>query len=258
MNKTWAIYLALVAVYGLYTGWTTLSADYAPALARAYSNGQYLVPYFHRVLQSAAVLFLLNSVVLLGAAMQAWRSSRWQRTVALVCAVDVLIAVTVLLLIGTEQFGRSAYAAVGLIGSMVLLQLILLAPVALRQVMRRLFAKANRQSAMLIFALALYATAPVLLAQQRCSTDRDCAAGEVCRAGESHVVTECFLWIFCDTYTVHSLVCAAAEPPPDDSSREQVFLICAIPSGSTDGVFVVVRDFTCQLVFRIVDRLIDL
>lgn len=72
----------------------------------------------------------------------------------------------------------------------------------------------------------------------------------------SSVVTECWLFIFCDSYTVYSFDCVDVENGEDDDSNSELpvednrtFYFC-FPNQLP------VRDFLCQVLYRFIDSLL--
>jgi len=78
-----------------------------------------------------------------------------------------------------------------------------------------------------VLCLAFLAT-PAL--PRSCSRDSDCRDGEYCARTGSSIVEECFLFIFCDRYTVYQLECRekpeAGGQGGGADDNEQIAFVC--------------------------------
>jgi len=88
--------------------------------------------------------------------------------------------------------------------------------------------RAGRVAVATALSLALLAT-PAL--PRSCSRDSDCREGERCAQTGSSVVEECFLFIFCDRYTVYQLECREAQGTnnqggANDDDNQQLAIVC--------------------------------
>jgi hypothetical protein len=252
MNETSAslritsVALGLAALYGLFQCWMSLQFDYGASLGALYVDGAYQVPYFHRLLGPATAITGIACVLLAFASLRVWRGAQgWRALVIVAFVIDLGVLLGLVLLAGSTTFGRSSQAALGPAGSVLVLQMGLIVLVWLVGLPWH-----NAIRGRSLFLLVFAAFMLPMQDSKACAYDEDCPDGQVCRGGSTYVVEECFLIIFCDSYTVQELVCVAEEPPPEEEEEERT------GTGRTRVFFCpsfgdAPRDYTCQFILAL-------
>lgn len=251
--------LLVAAVYTGYGAWAGLAFDVEPIV------GDRVLPFIERCLQTGSAAVLAGASALGVAGLIIWRGgASWHRWLYGVLALDVLVLAVWAILLWRPETRASAYASTGLVCGLVLVQLVLgLGALLLKPGHGRSRFSAGHVGAVMVLALS----ATLVPSQTTWAQSSGCPDGCVSVPGTPVSVTECFLFVFCDTYTVTPFSCRDASdteaacpadeppPPPPPHSGEQLVFVCPGNLSSPDGNPTVVYDFTCQIIYALVDRI---
>ena len=82
---------------------------------------------------------------------------------------------------------------------------------------------------------------------ESCSDSSDCGTGESCVYDTENpiFVEECFLWIFCDSYTLYPLVCEVIpdEEPAPPAEEDEIVIACINDIAVVRGFCLLLRYF---------------
>ena len=250
----------LFALLGIYYNLVSLSATYPEVLLRQRSGGPNNLAYFFRAFYTMSGLCLVSHSLLLICGLQLVRLRAWwvwPLTAVLILEIAFFLSVG---LVWTSPFlGPSVRAATGVATGGLMPRFITLfsvwAPILghwARRRVGRTGGDGNSKPATVLAAALLCSLLllPYGARAQSCSTSADCPPGERCVGVNPTVVEDCFLFIFCDTYTVFQLECQPSEEDQGEEEDQQILRVCI------NDQFYMAN--LCRLAFLLLEWLFDI